>query len=108
MEIVMKTYRFTRQLPEEEKFGLRSQLNRAVVSVPSNIAEGASRSSKKEYQRFLEIALGSAFEVETQVRIIKELYSLDESSELLKLVQREQKMLNSLISRLKGTETKDQ
>ena len=57
------------KLPDYEKFGLASQIRRAVVSIPSNIAEGCSRNSDKEFVRFLEIALGSAFELETQLLI---------------------------------------
>jgi len=60
-------------LPVEEKYGLRSQICRSAVSIPSNIAEGCSRSSQVDFKRFLEIALGSAFELQTQLIIIEEL-----------------------------------
>ncbi|WP_439130845.1 four helix bundle protein [Polaribacter sp.] len=60
-------YLVTNQFPDSEKFGLVSQLRRASVSIPSNIAEGASRSSNKDFKRFLIIALGSCYEIETQL-----------------------------------------
>ncbi len=61
------------RLPVEEKYGLRSQICRSAVSIPSNIAEGCSRNSQIDFKRFLEIALGSSFELETQLIIIEEL-----------------------------------
>ena len=60
-------YLLTNQFPSEEKFGLTSQIRRCVVSVPSNIAEGAGRNSKNEFRHFLSIALGSSYELETQL-----------------------------------------
>lgn len=62
-------YRFTASFPSEERFGLISQLRRAAVSVPSNIAEGSVRSSPRDFARFVEIALGSLAEIETQLEI---------------------------------------
>nr|WP_315211374.1 four helix bundle protein [uncultured Flavobacterium sp.] len=59
----------TLSFPNDEKFGLTNQLRRASVSIPSNIAEGSSRQSNKDFARFLEIAIGSAYEVETQILI---------------------------------------
>lgn len=69
IELVQLVYEITQKFPSEEKFGLVSQLRRASVSVPSNIAEGYSRSSNKEYKRFVEIALVSILELETQLII---------------------------------------
>ncbi len=69
MQIVKGTYLLIEKLPNTEKFGLKSQMCRCAVSIPSNIAEGCSRESKIELARFLEIAIGSAFELETQLLI---------------------------------------
>ena len=67
MAIAKSTYLLINDLPTAEKFGLISQISRCVVSVPSNIAEGSARSSSKEFAHFLSIALGSLFELETQI-----------------------------------------
>ena len=69
MELVDDVYTFVEVFPSTEKYGLRSQITRSAVSIPSNIAEGASRNSEKDFARFLEIALGSTFELETQIII---------------------------------------
>ncbi len=69
MELVERVYRMTRAFPKEERYGLSSQLQRAAVSIPSNIAEGNARNSMKEYQNFLSIAQGSIAEVDTQTLI---------------------------------------
>lgn len=66
-------YNATANFPSDEKFGLINQLRRASVSIPSNIAEGSSRNSQKDFARFLEIAIGSAYEIETQLLIASDL-----------------------------------
>lgn len=66
-------YNMTSSFPSDEKFGLTNQLRRASVSIPSNIAEGSSRNSQKDFSRFLEIAIGSAYEIETQLIIASDL-----------------------------------
>ena len=66
-------YIATADFPTDEKFGLTNQLRRASVSIPSNIAEGSSRNSQKDFSRFLEIAIGSAYEIETQLIIASDL-----------------------------------
>ena len=71
--LVTKVYELTKIFPEDEKFGLVSQIRRAAVSIPSNIAEGAARNSDKEIQRFLDISLGSIAELETQLIIAENL-----------------------------------
>jgi len=67
MEIIGLVYKLLEKLPSSEKYGLRSQISRSAISMPSNIAEGCSRSSNKDTARFFEIAIGSAFELETQI-----------------------------------------
>jgi len=77
-------YTATADFPTDEKFGLTNQLRRASVSIPSNIAEGSSRNSQKDFSRFLEIAIGSAYEIETQLLIATDLGFLKiESREIL-------------------------
>lgn len=104
MEIVKKTYSLSKQLPVEERFGLASQITRAAVSIPSNIAEGSSRTTDKEKKRFAEIALGSAFELETQLLIIKEIGmpNPEDWNKLMECLHEEQRMINSFINTLKG------
>lgn len=80
-------YIITSAFPSEEKFGLTNQLRRASVSIPSNIAEGSSRKSNKDFARFLEISMGSAYEIETQLLISSDLGFLT-SEKLNPLIQR--------------------
>jgi four helix bundle protein len=96
-------YSIAEKLPDDEKFGLRSQITRAAVSVPSNIAEGASRNSEIEFKRFLEIAMGSLFEIETQVVIIEELQLVkkEELESIFELLDKQGKMINGLINKIK-------
>jgi four helix bundle protein len=95
--IAMNSFKITETFPKQEKFGLASQINRCGVSIPSNIAEGSSRPSPKEYSRYIEISLGSCFELETQLLIAKELNYGDKSVILDTLSQltEEEKMLTS-------------
>ncbi|MCF1751301.1 four helix bundle protein [Mariniradius sediminis] len=69
IDLAVEVYRITELLPQNERFGLISQMNRAVVSIPSNIAEGAGRNSLREFDNFLGIALGSSFELDSQLVI---------------------------------------
>ncbi len=71
-------YENTANFPDNEKFGLINQLRRASVSIPSNIAEGASRESNKDFSRFLEIAIGSCYEIETQLLLSNDLGFLND------------------------------
>lgn len=80
MELVTEIYRNTRTFPKEELYGLVSQLRRAAVSVPSNIAEGHGRNSKGEFRQFIGQARGSLSEVETQLEIAKKLGYLTEDA----------------------------
>ncbi len=104
IEIVKKTYLLAKDFPREEKFGLISQMTRSAVSIPANIAEGSSRNSDKDYQRFLQIALGSAFELQTYFVIVKELQWVSGEQVLTveNLLEVEIKMIHSFIKRLTG------
>lgn len=104
-ELVKNVYSVVATFPTTEKYGLSSQMTRAAVSIPSNIAEGCSRSSDKDFKRFLEIAQGSAFELETQLIIAFEIKLIEESkfNESLKNLQNIQKYLNALINKVKLT-----
>jgi four helix bundle protein len=79
MSLARKVYKLKEALPTDERFGLSSQLMRCATSVPSNIAEGAARSSQKDFKRFLEMALGSLYELETQLIICRDIGYLPES-----------------------------
>ncbi len=78
IEFVTKIYKVTESFPKSELYGLTSQIRRSAVSIPSNIAEGASRKSHKEFSQFLSIALGSLAELDTQLIIAKNLSYLEE------------------------------
>lgn len=102
MELVFETYKMTRTFPDFEKFGLRQQLNRCAVSIPSNIAEGTSKRSNKHFSRYLDDSLGSAFEWETQLLIAyNESYIPKERfNELEQKINQIQKMISGFRSGL--------
>jgi len=102
MDLVEDLYKITKDFPKEELYSLTSQLRRSVISIPSNIAEGAARNSKKEFIQFLHIALGSTAELETQLLISERLGYLKESSEYLNKLNEIKKMLLGLLSFLKN------
>ena len=96
-------YTLTSSFPEDEKFGIINQLRRASVSIPSNIAEGASRKSNKDFARFLEIAIGSMYEIETHILISQDLNFLNQNEAEIILDQLESiiKMTSKFKSTLK-------
>lgn len=99
-----QVYSITSHFPTRETYGLSNQLERAAVSISSNIAEGASRTSPVEYAHFLEIAMGSAFEVETQLTIAKQRSYLSENeyNEMIIQLQSIERRVNSLINKLRA------
>jgi len=103
VSLVTDIYKLTKNYPKDEVYGLANQMRRAAVSIPSNIAEGASRNSDKEFIQFLYIALGSASELETQIVISRNLSYIEdaESETYLKNIESLKKMLNGLITHLK-------
>jgi four helix bundle protein len=103
MEIVTMTFDLAKRFPEGEKYTLRPQIIRSAISIPSNIAEGTSRKTKKDFARFLEIALGSCFELETQVIIIEQnnLVQDFKFSDLNSSLVEEQKMIHSLTKKIR-------
>ena len=101
IDFVESIYKIIKSFPKEETYALSDQIRRASVSIPSNIAEGASRNSNKEFVQFLYIALGSASEVETQLIIAKRLNYIMSIENELKEITKIRKMLNGLISAIK-------
>ena len=99
MQLVKEIYALTSELPPSEKFGLISQINRCVISIPANIAEGSAKESQKDFTRFLQISLGSALELETHLIICKELLFLAEpkTTIIIDKIQLLQKRISSLI-----------
>ncbi len=100
-ELVLHVYELLKRFPKEEQYALCDQLRRAVISVPSNIAEGLGRLSEKEQVRFIEIAYGSLLEVETQLELACDLHYISEEDldGVMALVDREAKLFSGLRSR---------
>lgn len=101
IELVKEIYRTTEKLPKSELYCLVSQMRRAAISIPSNIAEGYKRKNLGEYVQFLSIADASAAELETQIIISKELYGNIDFNKAESLLKEIQKMLFALIKKLK-------
>ena len=100
MQLVIDVYRVTRSFPKDEVYGLTSQLRRAAVSVPSNLAEGHGRTSRREFHRFAGQARGSLVEVETQLEIARNLDYLSEevAADLLMKASEVGRLLNGLLA----------
>ena len=97
-EVRRRVYRLIRKFPKEEQFALCSQMRRAAVSIPSNIAEGQGRDTMKEFNRFLSVARGSLRELSTQLEICERVHYMDQSqtSKASSLIEEIDKMLNAL------------
>ena len=100
--LVKQVYLASQNFPDDERFGLTSQIRRAIVSVPSNIAEGYGRNSSNDFRRFLRISLGSLYEVQTQLTLAHDLEFISEdaysslANEIIELI----KMLTVFINRM--------
>lgn len=102
VDLVTLVYLLTSKFPDEEKYGLTSQIKRSSVSISSNIAEGYGRNYTKDYARFLQMARGSLFEMQTQLQIAVNLDFIKEKDleEILSLSNEIEKMLNVLIKKI--------
>ena len=101
-QIAVDAFKLVSSFPKEEKFSLSIQITRAAISIPSNIAEGSSRSSEKDYNRFLEVSLSSSYELETQLLIASAVkYGNEEvRKSILQNIEEEQKMLIGFMNKL--------
>ena len=108
MDLTINIYRTTEKFPSQELYGLTNQLRRAAVSIPSNIAEGAARQTKKEFTNFLHIAQGSLSELDTQLDLARRLEYLKDNARTTFDVQMAQidKMLTGLIRHLSNNKEK--
>ena len=104
MEVAQMIYKLTNSFPSEEKFGLVSQMRRAAISIPSNVAEGAARQGKAEFRNFLSMAQGSLSEVDTQLElsVLLGYLNAEKIKEISGLLIRVDKMLSALIRSLSG------
>ena len=102
MDLVIDVYEMTNNFPTQEKYNLTDQIRRATISIPSNIAEGAARQTKKEFMHYLHMAQGSLGELDTQIELAKRLGYLDEKTwEIFdERMERIDKMLTGLIRHL--------
>lgn len=105
IELVLVIYQASDSFPKDERFCLTDQIRRASLSVPSNIAEGAARQTKKEFINYLHMAQGSLSELDTQIEIAKRLGYLEQGhwAKLDVQIERIDKMISGLIRHLKGT-----
>lgn len=101
-ELLKDVYLISGELPKDEKFGLKSQIQRSVVSIPSNISEGSGRTTDKEFVCFLNVAVSSAYELETQLLICGELFEVNVSELLVKL-ENIQRLIGGLKKKLNNS-----
>jgi four helix bundle protein len=102
MQLTVLIYKLTEKFPKSEIYGLTSQMRRCSISIPSNIAEGSRRSTKKDYSHFMSIAFGSGSELETQIEITKRLFFVKnlDFTKIDSLLNEIMRMLNKMISNL--------
>lgn len=107
MELIDENYKLSERLPATEMFGLKSQMNRSVLSIASNIAEGSSKSTDIHFAKYLEISLGSAFEWETQLLVCSRQHFVNSQRfiELENRIIEIQRILSSLIKKLRQTKS---
>ena len=103
MDLVLAAYSLASLLPKEELFGLTAQLRRSAVSIPSNIAEGAARDTRREFKQFLVIARGSLSELETQVLLVRKLGYVPDTGSIERQISQILMLLNGLIRHLEST-----
>lgn len=103
MRLVKLVYAITQSFPKEEMFGLTSQMRRCAVSIPSNIAEGSARASRRELAQFLNVAKGSLSELETQMLIAAAPGYLDEKSDIFQLADRVARLLTGFHRKATGS-----
>jgi len=104
VDLAQQIYRVTEKFPSNEQFGLTNQIRRAAVSIPSNVAEGAARQTKKEFLQFLHVSKGSLSELDTQLELARRLEYLTqiEWEALNQLLERVDRMLSGLIRHLRA------
>ncbi|MBS9522432.1 four helix bundle protein [Litoribacter ruber] len=101
IDLAIMVYQATEKLPKEEKYGLISQINRAAVSIPSNIAEGAGRNTKRDFDHFLSVALASSFELDTQLIISNRLKFIGDDK--FNQIETELKHIQNMLVKLKNS-----
>ncbi len=101
MELAKEIYSLTKSFPKEEIYSLTQQIRRSALSIPCNIAEGKGRETNAEFLRFLQYALGSLYELQTQLELAKYLEYIDDNNEILNKCFELEKMINSLITKKK-------
>ncbi len=100
MDLTRSVYDLSAALPKDEKYGLKSQINRCAISIPSNIAEGSGRNTRKDFSRFLDIALSSSYELETQLILAQDLFKI-QTSKTIEELNEIQRMIVGFRSKLK-------
>ncbi|MEK7143324.1 MAG: four helix bundle protein [Patescibacteria group bacterium] len=103
--LAKEIYKITKDMPQSEMYGLVSQMRRAAVSTPSNIAEGKKRKTRKDFVQFLRVASGSAAELETQIIIAREIFIRINFSQASAVLEEVQKMLSVIIKKLEDVKT---